>query len=169
MVLLHRTTSNPQDELAGDRALEARALRPGRITRLLARARAGDLDRALLSGADPAASQQLAARASTLTSPRCRSQLADGLERVLAAANGPRSRVRVLPPRTVVLANERELSEIAEVLRGGMPLHARGVAAVERLLTDGAGALFDRDPELLGRRLAEARTAMKGADQQVAV
>src|SRR5271166_1127413 len=93
-----------------DRAT-ARALEPGRLARLLARARSASLDDALIAGADPAGSRQLAARALRLTSPRFRTSLADALERLLQAAQGPPSRRRVCPRRRTALANAPELLE----------------------------------------------------------
>jgi hypothetical protein len=89
---------------AGDRRMEAlfawpveHLFRPAPSARLVARVRAAALDRALLAGADPARSSQLAARAHALTSPRSRAAAADGLERWLSSADGATSRRRVLP------------------------------------------------------------------------
>ena len=70
----------------------AHTLDPGRIARLLARTRSGALDRALIAGADPASSPQLAARTTILTSPGFRGLIADGLERLLLVAEGPTRR-----------------------------------------------------------------------------
>jgi hypothetical protein len=140
----------------------ARTLEPGRVARLLARVRAGSLDDALIAGADPADSRQLAARAFELTSRRFRTSLADGLERLLQAAQGPPSPRRVLPRRSTALANACELRELAALLRGASPLYARGVAVLDRLLIDGSGPAYVGDAEALARRLRESRAAMVG-------
>jgi hypothetical protein len=144
-----------------------RALEPGRLARLLARARAGSLDRALIAGADPAGSRQLAARAAALTSPRVRALTADGLERLLQAAQGPPSRRRVLPRRDPVLASASELRELATRLREPAPLYARGVAIAGELLTDGSGPVYLGDRQSLALKLHEARAALAGQDMAV--
>ncbi len=137
-----------------------RALGPGWLARLAARVRSGSLDDALIAGADPAGSRQLAARAMMLTSPRFRAAAADGLDRWLQAAHGARSRHRVLPPRAVTLANAPELRELIALLRGAGPLYASGIAAVGRLLSDGTGPAYVGDADALARELREAGAAM---------
>src|SRR5207237_6624557 len=69
-----------------------RARRPSRAARLAARLRGSVLDRALIDGADPAASQRLCARAAMLTSPPVRGGLAPGLELLAARAAAPSTR-----------------------------------------------------------------------------
>src|SRR2546423_6112311 len=78
-----------EDLLLSYGRLARRALKPGRLVRLIAQARGGSLDRALIAGFDPAGSRLLAARALTLNSARSRASLASGLERVLQAPPGP--------------------------------------------------------------------------------
>jgi hypothetical protein len=141
----------------------AREMRePGRLPRLLARARSGALDRSLIAGRDPAASRQLAARASRLTSRRQRSAIADALERVLQATQESPSRRRVLPSRSSVLANLPAISGLADLLRAPSPLYAQGVALVSELIADGTGPVFTGDAGDLARRLREARSALLG-------
>jgi hypothetical protein len=152
----HGNRSNPRN------GRPRHSLRPDPFTRLLARLRAGSLDRALASGADPGASSQLTARASILTTPRFRRSLAEGLERWLQAAYGARHRRRVLPPRSLAAANAGQVRGIVAQLRGSAPLYAPGVAAVEELLSDTTGPAYRGDGETLAQRLAEARTAMEG-------
>jgi hypothetical protein len=139
-----------------------RIFSPDRLTRLHARMRGRSLDRALIAGADPAGSRQLAARAAHLTSQRSRALTAAGLERLvrLAAANGRRWRVLVRPD--CVLENASAICELASLLRGSTPVYAAGVAIVNRLLTDGTGAAYVGDSAQLARELARARTALAG-------
>jgi hypothetical protein len=161
-IALHGVSSNP---LNGRRRRSS--LRPGPLTRLLARLRAGSLDRALAAGADPAASGQLAARASILTSRRFRRALAEGLERWLQAAYGRRQRRRVLPPRSLATAHAGQVRGVIAQLRGGAPLYAPGVAAVGELLSDTAGPAYHGDSGTLAQRLAEARSAMDGVPRAI--
>jgi hypothetical protein len=138
---------------------------PGHRARLLARAHARRLDEALIGAADPSRSPQLAARAAALTGRRSRAAIADGLERLLQAAEGRRQRqTGVLPRAGHVLANGDMLHELAGELRGTAPLYARGIAIVNRLLTDGTGPVYLGDSESLAHRLGEARAAMRGAE-----
>ncbi len=142
-----------------------RPFKPPRLARLAARVRPGALDRALIAGCDPARSCQLATRAATLTSKRHRSMIADGLERMLQAAQrSPSSRIRVRPRREAVLANAVELRELAAEVRGTAPLYARGIAIVAELLSDGTGPAYLGDGDTLARRLHEARAALCGQD-----
>jgi hypothetical protein len=136
----------------------------GRLARLLARAHAARLDEALIGAADPARSPQLAARAAHLTGRRSRAAIADGLERLLQAAEGPRGHTGVLARAGHVLANGDLLHELAGELRGTAPLYAQGIAIVNRLLTDGTGPAYLGDRQRLARRLCEARAAMRGAE-----
>jgi hypothetical protein len=155
-----RAHRHPQ---AGHVRLARGAPERGRLTRLLARAHAGRLDEALIGDADPARSPQLAARAAALTGPRSRAAIADGLERLLQAAEGRQRPTGVLPRPGHVLANGDLLHELAVELRGTAPLYAPGIAIVNRLLTDGTGPVYRGDSHTLGRRLGEARAAMRGA------
>jgi hypothetical protein len=147
---------------AAEDALKARlALHPPWSARVAARVFAGRLDRALIDGADPASSPQLAARAAMLTARSTRSELADGLDVVLASAQRPPSRTRVLPRHASVLANAPLLRELSSLLRGPAPLYPRGIARVHRLLTDGTGPMYtSRDGTALDRELRDARAAV---------
>jgi hypothetical protein len=144
-----------------DRAA-TRTLDPSPLARLVARLRACALERALIAGADPAGSPQMAARAAQLTSPRTRAQLAEGLERLLDAAQAPQRRWWALSRRGVVLANAAAIGDLSALLRAETPLYARGVAIVNQLMTDGTGPLHGGRGEELARRLHEARAAMDG-------
>jgi hypothetical protein len=141
----------------------ARLLAPGRWTRLLAYSRHVALDRAIASGADLAASPLLAARAAQLTRACTRNEVAASLERVAALADGPYPRFRVVPRRAVVRQNRDELIELAMILRGDGPAYARGVALLERVVTDGAGPAYaDGNGELLAAQLRHARERLAG-------
>ncbi|HWX96978.1 MAG TPA: hypothetical protein VNZ01_09000 [Solirubrobacteraceae bacterium] len=141
------------------------ALEPGHVPTLFARVRSGQLDRALIAGSNPARSPQLAARAAALTSRRSRASLADGLERLLRAAEARPTIRRVQPRRRELLANAVAVRELVDVLRGAYPLYAAGVALVNRLLTDGTGPAYAGGGEPLGRALWEARDALRGGSR----
>ncbi len=138
----------------------AASLRPDVFARIASHLRASSLDRELIAGADPLASPALAARAATLCSRRTRTQLAAGLERSLRAARGPQRRWWAVSPHSPLLANPDELRELAELLRGGEPLRAAGIAMLNRLLTDGAGPAYRGQPQAAVRLLREAHAAM---------
>lgn len=140
-----------------------RALHPPWSARLAARLLGDRLDRALIDGADPTSSPRLAARAAMLASPATRAELADGLDVILASAQRPPSRLRVLPRHSALLANASLLRELAGVLRGPAPLYVRGIAMVQRLLTDGTGPMYtSRDGAALERVLRKARAGVAG-------
>ncbi len=141
-----------------------RMIEPSRFTRLGARIRSHALDRALIAGADPADSPQLAARAGTLTSRANRLLLACGIERLLqSATQEPPGRTRtVAPKRATVARHADQLRALAALLRGRTPLYARGIAMVGELLTDGTGPAYYGEPDGLTQRLHETRTALAG-------
>ena len=155
-------THRQEEFSCGYESLARQALGPGRLARLLAQARGGSLDRALIAGFDPAGSRLMAARALTLGSSRTRASLAAGLERLLEAAQGPPSMRRVRPRSDAVVANALELRAVAAALRSSSPLYARGVAVIDELLSDGTGPAYRGDADALARRLGEARAAMEG-------
>jgi hypothetical protein len=149
--------------LAAYRRRAERALDPSPITRFAARLRHRGLDQALIAGADPASSRQLAARTAQLTARSTRGEIADGIERLVSAADGPPSRRRVIPSRGAVHANAAELHELAALLREPGPLYARGVAMVRELLIDGTGPAYnDRHGAALARQIRDARVAIGG-------
>ncbi len=139
-----------------------RVLAPGRIAKLVARVRRRALDRKLIDGADPSASEQLAARAARLASRDTRARIATGLERMLKLADEPRSRRwSVLPAAGAVRANQAELSELISLLRGSRPVYVRGVAMLGELIVDGTGPAYtDSRGGTLAVRLCDAREAL---------
>ncbi len=138
------------------------ALGPGPLARVTARVRSQSLDRALIAGADPASSALLAARAAQLTSAHTRALIAEGLERLLRAAQGPQRRWWAVSRRGQLLANASRLHELAALLASGTPLYARGIAMLNQLLTDGTGPAYFGEGERLTRWLDEARAALEG-------
>lgn len=135
----------------------------GVLVRLAARLRSRTLDRALIAGADPAATPQLAARAAKLTAKSTRAGTADGLERLARTPSEPHTRPRVLPFRNAIQANASDLYALAALLRGPRPVYAQGVAMLRRLVTDGTGPAYtDRDGGTLAHRLDDARVAIGG-------
>ncbi len=123
--------------------------------RMLARSRAGRLDRELAAGTSPEASAVLAARAARLTSTEFRHDLAASLRRMLAAAGQPARAVAeqrpglggARPPRVPVRTSRISrtapaLAELASRLLEPGPVPVRGVAMVTLLLADGTGPLY---------------------------
>ena len=156
----HRTAARDSQALAYDR-LATSTLSPGAGARLLARLRHASLDRELIAGADPADSPQLAARSARLASARERTQLAEGVERLLGAARGGR-RTPAIVRREQLWANAPQLEGLVALLRSPTPLYARGLAIMQCLLTDGSGPAYRGDAERLRCSLQEARAAMRG-------
>jgi hypothetical protein len=146
-------------------ALDRRAVRafaPGLAARLAARVRARQLDAALIEGADPAESAALAARAARLTSSATRAVVADALERWVGSS-ARRRRWAVIPSRRAIEASRAELWDLVAALRAPMPVYARGVAMLQRLLSDGAGPAYaDDDGFALRTAICEARLAIGG-------
>jgi hypothetical protein len=133
------------------------------LGRLLARLRAGKLDRALAAGVSPESSRALAIHAEALPSPKVRRALGDAVEELLAQRREPhRLGSRVSPRRERVEANRDELDTLARRLRADQRTDARGVARVRELLSDGAGPLFwDGSREDLGTTIRAAIAALE--------
>ncbi len=160
--MVHGATATLQGFAATYDRIAERTIEPSWTSRTMARLRSRALDRALIAGADPADSTQLAARACKLTSRSNRALLAAGIERLLFAAVAPPSRAHLAPQRTAVLAQADQLRRLAALLRGQSPLYARGLAMLGELLTDGTGPVYRGEPDALGWRLEEARWALAG-------
>jgi hypothetical protein len=136
---------------------------PSLTTRLRARARRMELDRALAEGADPAASPLLAARAAQLVARANRYRLAAALEHLALTADAPLRPWRAAPRRAAVVANRRDLMELAGTLRRGGLLYARGIAILELVLIDGSGPAYsDTRGEGLARQLQLAGSGLGG-------
>lgn len=125
--------------------------------------RRGSLDRSLAAGADPAASPELSRRARQLTSRRSRAGLAASIHNLLSAAEErPRGYSSTVPvQRREILAERPLLLEIADDLESQQDLKPRGIALVERLITDGNSPVYMSSPESsLHEALNQARAAL---------
>ena len=133
------------------------------LVAIRARARGGQLDRAIASGRAPATDPVFARRALQLTGARTRSRLATSLEAVIAEAHDPRGSASAVPVnRRAVLAAQAELRGLISHLRNPGTVSARGVAIVRCLLTDGTSPLYGHAPHTgLADAAAEAATAMR--------
>jgi hypothetical protein len=113
--------------------------------RLVARLRAGALDRQLAGGVAPETGGALTLRARALIGPRARAALARQLRRVVSDAHGEHLWLaRIAPRRREVLATADALILLADRLAAPGPVDVRGVAQVRMLLTDGCGPLYFR-------------------------
>jgi hypothetical protein len=103
------------------------------------------LDERLASGVDPGSDPALLLRARQLRSQRHRSRLATWVERLVDESDAPQtagltSKVPIV--REKVAEARESLLAVAELLRHGEQLRPRGIAMVERLLTDGESPLY---------------------------
>jgi hypothetical protein len=131
-------------------------IRPARVW-----LRKGSLDSRLAAGADPAASPELERRARQLASPRFRAGLAASIRNLIdAAEEPPRGLSSAVPLRRREILRDRELLlELAADLELGDDLRPRGIALVERLLTDGTNSPVYADGNL-HEELGRARAAL---------
>ena len=124
----------------------------------------GALARRLAAGASPSDSPELARRAEQLCSARNRRALARGLERVIdAAEERPHPYSSAVPLRRAAVLEAREgMLELAAELRDtNQGVNVRGIALVERMLTDGGSALYmQNDEESLDGAISHARAAL---------
>lgn len=114
--------------------------------RLLARARAASLDRQLAAGRPAAASRALARRAQEITSAPGRRELARCWDHVLEETFRPPVPRTPRAPlcRDHIAAAEHSVRDMLAVLRGPLPVSARGAAMASSLLSDGTGPVHDR-------------------------
>jgi hypothetical protein len=118
--------------------------RPRAVDRLFVRLKSAHLDHELAAGNLPQSSRLHAARADTLTSSKFRAELAGNWERVLQIGTrrtSPGQGRFVLSYERIAEA-EPQIRELTGLLRGPSPVPARGVAAANLLLSDGAGPLY---------------------------
>jgi hypothetical protein len=140
-----------------------RTNRPRRWLRSRVWLRRGTLDRMLAEGADPSSSPELAYRAAQLASPGARRSLAAGIARTIEAAEEPiRPLTSAVPlQRREILAARDPLAQLAGDIGSADPVQIRGLALVERLLTDGGSPLYVSHPELtLEDAVRHARAAL---------
>jgi hypothetical protein len=131
--------------------------RPGLNQQLRVRLQRARLDRDLAVGSSPQRSPLHALRARQLADPRVRSELAGSLRDIVDDAMQPQA---VLNPvrlsRSIVLVSLRQeevrawqegLLGLAQRLEGRAAVNPCGVARVKLLLSDGAGPLYNPDPQ----------------------
>lgn len=149
-------------------SLRSRARRDWSIRlALLSRIHAGELDRQIAAGADLQSSPLLAARARSLVGARSRRHLAAGMTRVLKSTerSGYGLSAAVAPDRREVLAARVVIGTLERRLRSSAPVDPRGVAVLQRLLTDGASALYvPAEAGELGSLLRAAAAALEAPD-----
>jgi hypothetical protein len=116
----------------------------GLLLHLRVLARRERLDRLLIEGADPVASEELTLRAYELSRPSHRRALAASADDAVKSAATRRRRSQAAPPlaREGIGSARFALAEISRALRDEPLVAARGVALARRLLTDGAGPLY---------------------------
>jgi hypothetical protein len=103
-----------------------------------------DLDRRLAEGADPHGDRLLKLRAARLVTPASRALVANGLERVVASVDKPKSPLSAAAPvrRRPVRDARHDLMTLADDLRRMAAPNPRGVAMAERLITDPGSPLY---------------------------
>jgi hypothetical protein len=123
----------------------------------------GALSRRLAAGENPASSPELERRAEQLLSARNRRVLAQCVERVIEAAEErPHPDSSVVPIRRAAILSERQalLSLARELRDSDQRVSVRGVALVERLLTDGTSPFYVEGEESLDRVVRQAHSAL---------
>ena len=114
-----------------------------RLTRVRARLRRRRLDRALAQGADPWTDAELLVRASDLTSPAVRHQVASSLEALVDVAEGRCSQSPYLRVRTAVVLSRREtLRALALRLRDPAPVELPVLALLAVLVWDESSPVY---------------------------
>ncbi len=113
--------------------------------RMLAGVFASRLDRQLASGLPPESNRLTAARAEKLVSLPMRSALARHWRDLLAQATRPPVARNPAVPicRDRIIAAAGEVRAMLDTLSTCLPVPARGVAAANRLLTDGTGPIYN--------------------------
>jgi hypothetical protein len=106
--------------------------------------RSAALDRELAEGVDSGSSPLLALRARTLTAPRGRRRIADGLVRAQRSARSrtPGITAAIQPDARELRAASPVLAALGERLHDAEPVAAQGVAMLALLLTDGESVLY---------------------------
>jgi hypothetical protein len=124
--------------------------RAGLRNRLLARARAFELDGRLAAGANPDSSALLSLRARQLESRANRRRLARGFRgRLSVSSKSPHPFDRRVPLARAEIRNCAGLiEELAERLEAPEPADPQGIARASLLLTNGNSPLYTRATEL---------------------
>jgi hypothetical protein len=102
------------------------------------------LDASLVLGIDPASDPALAVRAAQLRSPRHRRRLAAWIERLAREPDAPVGGISAAVPiaRAQVAEARDSLLYLADLLRRADDVRARGIAMVERLLSDASSVVY---------------------------
>lgn len=143
-------------------ATAERTREPGATLRALARLRSFSLDGRLAAGEDPARSRLLAAQAARLTAPRRRELLASALGGLLIAAEEAPRISRVVPSRSALLRNEAAVRALQHRVDSREALYARGLARLERLLSDSSGPAYRGGAAALADELARVQDELSG-------
>ena len=126
----------------------------------------------LADGADPTSTPALALRASQLTSPRRRRQMARTLRRTVTEARQP-SVTRALTSiinRRAVMASADAIQVTIGRLASPEPVTPKGMAMLERMITDGSSSLYSpAEPGSLRRQLLVAKAELDEAPREVAI
>jgi hypothetical protein len=136
--------------------------RPSVRARLIARLQAGKLDAMLAVGAPTPAGSALAVRAERLTSFSEREDIARVLRHVLLETTRERTVVSARVPLHCknIAAAEKLIDAITLRLHAPLPVSARGMARLNRVLTDGSGPLYESGRGDLAGRLGAALAAL---------
>ena len=125
--------------------------------------RRGTLDRNLAHGAYPSTTPELSRRARQLTSRRRRNGLARGLRNLIDSAEDARRPYSAAAPlqRREILSERASLLELDDDLAGDGDLGPRGIALIDRLLTDGTSPVYTPSPDgTLHDALVHARATL---------
>jgi hypothetical protein len=135
---------------------------PSIRARLLARLTTGKLDAMLAVGAPTPAGSAIAVRAARLTSFAEREDIARVLQQVRHATERADAAwsPRVPLHTTNIAAAEDLIDAITLRLHAPLPVSARGMARLHRVLTDGRGPLYEYGHGDLGGRLGAALAAL---------
>jgi hypothetical protein len=128
---------------------------------VIARLRAEKFDHQLAVGVPAAAGSALAAHQARVTSTAEREAIARSLRRAVSDADSGAvfsSRIPV-HPRNIAAAKEL-IDTITLRLHSPQPVHARGMARLRRVLSDGGGPLYWYGEGDLGGRLGAALAAL---------
>jgi hypothetical protein len=124
-----------------------------------------ELTRELASGVPAGASPELALRASQLSSRRGRRQMAGVWRHTVEDAHHPVARITSIPPirRRAVLDADDVITDLIARLGADEPVAVRGLAMLNRVVTDGADSpLYSpAEPGALRRQLEMAAEAMQ--------
>jgi hypothetical protein len=139
---------------------------PSLAVRIRTRLGRAELDKALATGADPAAGAELALRAEQLGSPAERARIANALVEALGdARRGEPMTLRLRPQREVVRDAADDILGLVLRLRDDRPIGIAGVAAAARLADDRRGPMYRDDASDLHDAIRSAQSAMDATQE----